>query len=497
MRPFLIAVLLAGCPTEEAADPDPIARDAMVAAPHSLDANMRISSEAAVVGEEPRPSWHADIAPLLAAKCGGCHQQGGIAPFSVQSYALAKPFADMMAEAVEAGRMPPFFARGQGDCAPLPWAHDPRLKPEESALLRAWADHGAPEGSPRPPSAPPTPAKLAREDLTVKIPREVVVDGATDVHLCVALDPALDQDRWVLGAATTPGNRKVVHHVKTMTVLPGSTPGFFGIGATSRTKDELREAIEQHTGAKLGEYYECKAGDKLLDMQKEVLDVWAPGGGPRMAPPDSAMFVPRDALLLLNLHYHPSGTREVDATTQLSLQFADQKPARVAQNAEMGNFPADYLFFYPGRLVTQPGELSAKFMIPAGDSKHIEEMTWTWSDPSPVRIYSLFTHMHYVGKEMSVVLERGEQRQCLIDTPWDFNWQLVYDYDAAYDKLPELRSGDVLRMHCQYDNSPSNAALMRELELRGLSEPTDVQLGEDSTDEMCVAFVGITYPNPR
>ena len=62
-----------------------------------------------------------------------------IAPFSVQSYDTAKPFAKLMADAVEDGRMPPFSARVTDECKPkFPYANDPRLT--EGLLGRGYSE---------------------------------------------------------------------------------------------------------------------------------------------------------------------------------------------------------------------------------------------------------------------------------------------------------------------------------------------------------------------
>lgn len=62
---------------------------------------------------------------------------------------------------------------------------------------------------------------------------------------------------------------------------------------------------------------------------------------------------------------------------------------------------------------------------------------------------------------------------------------------------PLVNPGDVLRRRCVYDNSLNNPALAAALAERGLSVPVDVALGEDTLDEMCLAAIGIIYPNPQ
>lgn len=55
-------------------------------------------------------TWYKDVLPITQAKCQGCHVQGGIAPFPLESWAQAQPHHAAMADAVAARRMPPWPA---------------------------------------------------------------------------------------------------------------------------------------------------------------------------------------------------------------------------------------------------------------------------------------------------------------------------------------------------------------------------------------------------
>jgi copper type II ascorbate-dependent monooxygenase-like protein len=151
----------------------------------------------------------------------------------------------------------------------------------------------------------------------------------------------------------------------------------------------------------------------------------------------------------------------------------------------------------------QPDETEAEFVIPANAKAHVEDMSWTFNLPesADIRVYAMGTHMHYVGRDMRVRLEHvadpGTGKvECLIETPqWNFNWQRGYGYDAAYDELPAIKSGDKLDMHCVYDNTMDNTFVAQALRERGLDSPVEVKLGEDTLDEMCVAALGVIYPN--
>ena len=55
-------------------------------------------------------SYHKDVEPVLQSHCLSCHSEGGIAPFSLGTYAAAKAYAATIASVTRAGIMPPWGA---------------------------------------------------------------------------------------------------------------------------------------------------------------------------------------------------------------------------------------------------------------------------------------------------------------------------------------------------------------------------------------------------
>ncbi len=161
------------------------------------------------------PTWHADVAPIVAARCMGCHQTGGIGPFALTSYASAQRFAVVMATAVAAGRMPPWQATETEGCQPrFGWKDDQRLTPQEKSLLARWAAAGAPEGTAAGASAPvPASLSLANPSLRTTMARPFSVEGQSDVFRCFPLPHEFAANSWITGLQVVPGNPKVVHHV--------------------------------------------------------------------------------------------------------------------------------------------------------------------------------------------------------------------------------------------------------------------------------------------
>ena len=72
--------------------------------------------------------------------------------------------------------------------------------------------------------------------------------------------------------------------------------------------------------------------------------------------------------------------------------------------------------------------------------------------------------------------------QCLINiSDWDFNWQGMYRYKTPM----ALPVGTRIALSAYYDNSADNPRNPN-------SPPRAVSWGEATTDEMCIAFIGVT-----
>jgi hypothetical protein len=92
-------------------------------------------------------------------------------------------------------------------------------------------------------------------------------------------------------------------------------------------------------------------------------------------------------------------------------------------------------------------------------------------------------HMHLLGREMEVeaTFPNGST-QCLADIDdWDFHWQGVYHYREPVP-LPAFTRLD---LNAYYDNSENNPHNPN-------SPPKPVRWVEQTTDEMCIAFVEFT-----
>ena len=88
------------------------------------------------------PNYVTDIAPIVIENCAGCHRQGGVGPFALDSYIMLLGWSPMIREVILNKRMPPMQVDpyiGHSDDARY-------LDAEEMQTLVHWIDVGAPQG---------------------------------------------------------------------------------------------------------------------------------------------------------------------------------------------------------------------------------------------------------------------------------------------------------------------------------------------------------------
>lgn len=419
------------------------------------------------------PTWHADVAPIVARNCETCHSAGQIGPFTLTSYEDAAPIAGWMAEMVEDGTMPPWSAVETDECTPpAGWKNDVRLSPEEIEMISAWADAGAPEGDAATAAPLPEPVSYAMDsfdqELTPRVP--FIAEGTDDQYRCFVLDPELEQEAWMTGLQVVAGNPDVVHHVLV----------FAAPAADAANLDAM---------SGLSGSYDCFGGAGNIS-EPRLVATWAPGSFPFQAPAGTGIHFEAGSRMVAQIHYHPLGPAAAPDETKLQLQWTDTDPGREAIMLLLGNEGgAPNLMDGPNDPDSGPA-----FVIPAGEAAHTEEIVYTLPGNWPeIKVFAAGTHMHYVGVDMIIEIDRADGTEdCFVHTPrWDFNWQRWYEYDLPVDELPTLSGGDTLRLRCTYNNSLSNPFVAEALSEQGMDEPVDVYLGEGTLDEMCLGVFGL------
>ena len=91
------------------------------------------------------PTFTKDVAPIVFAKCAGCHRPGEVAPMSLLSFKDVRPWASAIKEKVSTRIMPPWHA----DRAYGAFRNNPSLSQGEIDTIVSWVNAGAPEGNPK------------------------------------------------------------------------------------------------------------------------------------------------------------------------------------------------------------------------------------------------------------------------------------------------------------------------------------------------------------
>jgi hypothetical protein len=414
------------------------------------------------------PTYFQDVKPILDGRCAGCHYDGGIAPFPLTTYREAQARSLAIADAVGSRRMPPWHAeRGEQE-----YSHDPSLTDAQVAAVADWAVAGAPAGDPDSPGAelPPVGARLSREDLRLPMPEPYTPRRRADAddYRCFALDWSPAAPTYVTGVDVTPGTPEQVHHIIVYLVPAGT--------------DEL---LERWNEADPGAGYGCYggpsatlagAGESLRAPQ--FVSGWVPGSTGGDLPPGTGLLAPAGSRLVLQVHYNLEQSAPRPDRSEIALSVA----AGVDR-------PGLYVPLVNPMWLLEP----ESFSIPAGKEgvEHRFEV-----DPAPFaallaptvdlkdgfEIHRVALHMHRLGTSGEVAVERADGgRDVLLAVPrWDFHWQREYQLAAP----AELDPGDHLSIRCEHDNTSSDAR----------PDPVDVIWGEDSSDEMCIAFLYVTPP---
>lgn len=356
-----------------------------------------IIGRAKKVDQQSDVTYGSHIAKILNDRCVECHREGEIAPFALTEYEEVAGWADMIAEVVSDGRMPPWHATDQY----ASFVNDRRLTEQEQDAIRDWADRGAPAGDlsnlPVIPEKPEGWRLPKAPDLVLpisEVPFEIPATGKIDYqHFTV--DPGFTEDKWIKAFEIKPGNRAVVHHVLGFAVEPGQTA----------------VALQAAMGFKFG---------------------FVPGTRFTTAPEGHAIRIPAGSHLLFQMHYVPTGEPQTDQSS-LGLVFCD--PQEVTHELLVGS------------------ALQVDLRIPPGDPNHLVRAKSPVFPPDAT-LLSMNPHMHFRGKSMRLALQKPDGSQTtLLDVPnYDFNWQTLY---VLADPIP-VPEGSRMLCEAVFDNSEAN-----------------------------------------
>lgn len=394
----------------------------------------------------PTASFYRDVLPILEQRCQSCHRPGEIAPFALVTYQDTKPWAQEMLEAVQARKMPPWFA----DACCGQFQNDPSLSNRQLETIKNWVQAGAPAGDRK--DAPPPPRwtagwNIAPPERILQMPRPVKIPAAGDIEYTYQIVPTnFAQGKWVEQAELRPAARNHVHHAVVYIRPPASRwlrGAPVGVPFTASTLHDPQLMHEAHS------------------TTSDLLLVYAPGSAPESFPAGMAKFIPAHSDLIFQMHYTANGRAARDQT-RLGLVFSQRPPQQRVLTLQLAN---DH----------------DRIPIPPNTDNYRVEVSGTL--PNDATLLSFFPHLHLRGKKFEYNLVHADgSRETLLRVNYDFYWQLSYVL-ARPRRLP---AGTKLEAVAWYDNSKHNP--------HNPDPDSPVQWGDQTYNEMMVGFFDVAVP---
>ena len=449
------------------------------------------------------PTW-AQVAPIFANKCAGCHTPGGIAPFSLRNAKTAAAYADRILTMTQLGKMPPWMP---GHDSPAYLGQSQRLlTPGEKQLIARWVHGGAQigkGGSVKPvgggSKAPGTTMTLA--PARAYLPKRAV--GGLGRLPLLRARAAPGPGRVRNSAVIKPQRSTIVHHV----IL------FEASGANAVDARRLNDASG-------GNGWTCFGGPGLSETHPTSdsasndrlgappwISAWVPGHTTNDTPSGTGVLVHAGAAIVMQVHYNLIHKAQPDRSRAI-IRFApaSDEARRLSRRC---SFPAPVELPCPtgravGALLARPGEsrgdrevraqrrvdpsgllyLCGKTLADYPSNAGQGDALSTSCDrrvTRPLRIYGVAGHMHLRGVDIKVELT-GEQRRrsCTSRTGTSTGRTLTTSRTPV-----DAGRGDTIRVSCRFDNSLGAAADRA----RETLPPRYVVWGEGTTDEMCLGLL--------
>lgn len=460
----------------------------------------------AAVHAHEAPTFTADVAPIVFARCTGCHRAGQMAPMPLTTFEEVRPWARAIQQKVVSRAMPPWLA----DSRFGRFRNDRALTPEEIRIITAWVDAGAPRGL---DPMPPLPARTdgwshpsgRLPDIVLDMPDAFPIprDGVLPPFAIYSALPSelTDGDHFVEAVQLLPSDPSVVHHSAfSLRALPrgvrlGAGPAWRGgpdVNGVALLVDASPSGLSPRRPASAAEGFSSTGASHFVFYfpGNNGFAQFAGGTGKRIRREDFAEW---------SVHYTPSG-RPARDRERVGFWLQRVPPTHEVVTMRIGDFHIvnGREVVLPAGIVTSPGH-AAIVSVPTrcGERACAEDRSmippippgaanWKITAITPfqddVTLYLAYPHGHLRLADMTYVLTYPDGREdTILSVPrFDFNWQLVYEWAMPL----RVAAGSTIKAVAHYDNSASN---------RLNPDPAaTVSWGEQTTDEMFNGYVDLS-----
>lgn len=330
--------------------------------------------------------------------------------------------------------------------------------------------------------------------ITMELPKAfnpIPPPGGHDLYHCALLNPKVTTDDMITSTTFTPGTPFEVHHAVMYWVPPSQA-------AAARKMNDGGKGWTCFGGPGIG------GVGTIADLGSTAwLSGWGPGHGTDKEPTGTGMPLPAGSLIVMQIHYNLLAGHKPDRS-KLTL--------KVVPAAGSGLLPLK-IDLYPtaidipcpkgvtGKLCSRSASLAdigkrfGKSAITfdnlleeachGGVPVASDTTSCTWPIFSTAYIWRITPHMHLLGVSFRVTLDPGTANQkVLLNVPsYDFHYQRAYDMSSPVEVGP----GDKLQVSCTF-----NPVLRSELPYLKDLPPRYVLWADGSSDEMCLAIMGVT-----
>jgi len=221
---------------------------------------------ASIPGEAHKPitspyTYNEHVFPILKARCGSCHVEGGIAPMSLMTHADAVPWGESIRSEMTAGHMPPWPADMPHDG----FKNGTPLSARELNVLLTWATGGTPPGEPD--KVPPavtlaTGWSLGKPDLELSLDPVTLAAGVQEQTRSFTVATNITDRRWVRAIDLLPGAPAMVRSAEI--VLRGDAPASPAASVVTERRIALWLPGESPTAVDAGAGFEIPANAQLV-----------------------------------------------------------------------------------------------------------------------------------------------------------------------------------------------------------------------------------------
>ena len=376
-------------------------------------------------------TFSSGIAEIFYNRCTSCHRPGGIGYFNIITYQDVQSMAGSIFDAIAFDHMPPW----PPDDNYSQLLHSRALSAHEKNTLLDWLSNGMPEGNSSetpPPPVFPEGSILGPGDLELQIPSYTSTATAqSDDYVCISVPTGLTSAKKIRAMEVVAGNTSIVHHC------------LIYIDETGNYQSNLNGTC---TGP-VGQSYKLAGG-------------YVPGTMPMVFPNNNQLrlgqTIPAGSNIVFAMHYPAGSGGQVDSTKVIFHFYPDNTPN--IRELQADPVLQNWQFFLPANQVTT---VNAQQNIPTN-----------------ISVFSIFPHMHLIGKSIKAFATHQQDTIPLINIPkWDFHWQGFY----VFKHLRKLPAGSTLRGQGVYDNTVTNIHNPN-------NPPIGVGPGLNTTDEMFIFY---------